>query len=1084
MGSNDARLAAKRIIIYLGVGIGLTLAYGYLRGTPWQGSGALHTVMEALATLLAFIVGVMALVRYYSRKETVFLIVGVGFLGTGFLDGYHATVTSAFFRPYMPSDMPALIPWSWVASRQFLSIMMAFSWYVSWREAALGVRVNYSERKIYLSTIIFTLLSFAFFAFYPLPQAYYPDIIFHRPEEFAPALFFLIALAGYLKKGNWKENVFEHWLVLSLIVGFLSQAVFMSFSGQLFDLEFDAAHTLKKVSYICVLTGLLLSMYSSFIHEGEMFNELTQNEELLQMALDNLPGGLVVTDKDLRIVISSNQFAEIYHVPPELLKPGKDYRDFLWHLARSGYYGEGDLELLVEKRVASILDPGDQRFEDHRPDGGIFSVRRNKVDGGRTITIVSDITELKHQQHDLRESEGRLKAINDTVPAGIIVARIDTGEIIFANREAQMALGANVGEKFGGNWDDIFADSEDKEKLLVRFSNDGLVKNQEMRIRRSDGSNAWIYLSLTGVPSDEETMLLMSFVEITERKLAERELEISEARFRDFGESSSDWYWEMDENLRFTFFSDRFTLVTGVDPELLLGKTRQESGNPGISHEDWLKHLGTLSAHEAFRNFVHPREDQDGTVHWLSINGRPTFNSEGTFRGYRGTGLNITDTVMVEQELKLAKEEAEAANEAKSTFLASMSHEIRTPMAGVVGFADMLLEDPIAEDSREKVFRIKESMYILLTLLNEILDLSKLEAGKMELEYVDFHLPALIDEAAGLLEHKVSDGKVNFTTSLSEDFPTGINADPSRIRQVILNLIGNAVKFTELGSITLEGSLDQAANGQHLIRIAIHDTGIGMTPESIDKLFKDFTQADSSISRRFQGTGLGLSICKRLVELMGGEIGAESELHKGSTFWFTLPYTPARSEIQAPSTARQRSLTHYMAKRPLHILVVDDNALNQRIILATVESFGHTCEVAKDGMQAIEKHESGSYDLILMDVRMPVLSGPDATELIRQMDEDKAAVPIIALTADAMVDHKRVYLKAGMDAVVGKPIDREVLAKTMNTVLDEDIHISVEVDFQEPASPAAVPESQDDKADADIEALLKRMSDITEKPAE
>ena len=216
-----------------------------------------------MSTLLALIVEVI-LVRFYGKKNNTFLFIGTGFLGASFLDGYHAVVTSAFFKPFMPSDLPALIPWSWVASRQFLSILLFFGFLAWLREQRLGDKGRFSEGTVYLFSGIFTLASFLFFAFAPLPRAYYPELVFHRPEEFLPALFFLLALIGYLRKGLWREDAFEHWLVLSLIVGVVGQTVFMSFSGTLFDFEFDAAHTLKKVSYVCVLTGLMISMYSLF----------------------------------------------------------------------------------------------------------------------------------------------------------------------------------------------------------------------------------------------------------------------------------------------------------------------------------------------------------------------------------------------------------------------------------------------------------------------------------------------------------------------------------------------------------------------------------------------------------------------------------------------------------------------------------------------------------------------------------------------------------------------------------------------------------------------------------------------------
>ena len=261
-----------------------------LRGSTWLGSVQIHTLMEAVATMLAMIVGAMALVRFHSKKNNTILFIGAGFLGTAFLDGYHTVVTSSVFAPYLPSDLPSLIPWSWIASRQFLSIMLFLSWLAWVRERRLGAPGQIDERTIYMGTALLTLASLLFFALVPLPRAHYPEFVFHRPEEFGPALFFLVALVGYLRKGAWREDAFEHWLVLALIVGVVGQAVFMSFSGQLFDLEFDAAHLLKKVSYVCVLTGLLISMHASF-------RQAEDGEVRVRTIVDNVLEGIITIDE-------------------------------------------------------------------------------------------------------------------------------------------------------------------------------------------------------------------------------------------------------------------------------------------------------------------------------------------------------------------------------------------------------------------------------------------------------------------------------------------------------------------------------------------------------------------------------------------------------------------------------------------------------------------------------------------------------------------------------------------------------------------------------------------------------------------
>jgi len=290
-----------RIATYFITAIAFTVLYITIRGNDWKGSAELHTIMEVISTLLAIMVASMAMVRYYTKKEIIFLLLGMGFVGTAFLDGYHAIVTSTYFRPFMPSDIIKLIPWSWVASRQFLSIMMVVALYAWYREQKYGSKGRIKEATVYWFSGTFTLACFIFFAFTPLPRAHYPEIIFHRPEEFVPAFFFLIALVGFLKKGEWKVNLFEHWLVMSLLIGFIAQTVFMSFSGELFGLEFDIAHTLKKVSYICVLIGLFIAMFSIFQAEENSKSILEKANKSLKTALTSLE-----TENSLRIEIEEN----------------------------------------------------------------------------------------------------------------------------------------------------------------------------------------------------------------------------------------------------------------------------------------------------------------------------------------------------------------------------------------------------------------------------------------------------------------------------------------------------------------------------------------------------------------------------------------------------------------------------------------------------------------------------------------------------------------------------------------------------------------------------------------------------------
>ena len=410
---------AHRIAIYMVVGCGLVLTYYLNRGSHWVGDATLHTVMEAMATLLAAIVGVMALARYYSKKNIIFLMIGVGFLGTSFLDGYHSIVTSAYFKPLMLSDLPSLIPWSWVASRLFLSIFMLLAWVVQYGRKSDAAEIK--ELYVYVGTGLFTVGSFLFFIFVPLPRAYYPEFIFHRPEEFIPALFFGAALVGYLYSGGWKKDDFEHWLVLSLIVGLLGQSVFMSYSEMLFDMEFDSAHLLKKISYVLVMVGLLISMYKTFRKEGE-------KTEYIREILKNTAYGIIVIDMEGRIETFNDGAEKIFgHKKGNVI--GKNVNVLIPKNDRTDhdkYIAEADM-------IASRIINKNRSLKGIRDDGTIFPVEltisQMKFSGHKKfIGIIRDITKRKEAEEHLASKVRELEETNKDLEEFNYIASHDLQE--------------------------------------------------------------------------------------------------------------------------------------------------------------------------------------------------------------------------------------------------------------------------------------------------------------------------------------------------------------------------------------------------------------------------------------------------------------------------------------------------------------------------------------------------------------------------------------------------------------------------------------------------------------------------------
>ncbi|HEY8995282.1 MAG TPA: PAS domain S-box protein [Lacunisphaera sp.] len=645
------------------------------------------------------------------------------------------------------------------------------------------------------------------------------------------------------------------------------------------------------------------------------------------------------------------------------------------------------------------------------------------------VASFSDITDRKQAEEALRQSQQLFRRLFESSPDAIVLVD-HNGRIVRTNVRAETLFGWPAGTLTGQALQVLLhphlRERHDKH-LLKYFENPharAMGAGLELAGMRKDGSSFPVDIMLSPLETQEGRQTLAVVRDITSRRQMERALREGEERMRLFAEHAPASVAMFDREMRYLVHSTKWLKDYGLDGQAIIGRSHYEVF-PEIS-ENWKEIHRRCLAGATEINESDPFERADGSRQWLSWRVQPWRNAAGEIGGIVMFTEDITRRKELENSLAAARDQALAASKMKSEFLANVSHEIRTPMNGVLGMADLLMDTRLTEDQRQMGRVIQASAQSLLKLIDDLLDFSKIEAGKFSITTDVFSLTEQVDQALALMAPRAVSSQVSLESDLPADLPARLWGDAGRIQQVLVNLLGNAVKFTEKGCVIVSvRPLTPTSPGHYAFRIEVRDTGIGISEEQQARLFQPFMQADGSTTRRFGGTGLGLAISRQLIELMGGRIGCRSEVGQGSVFWVELEL-PLAAE---PPAVRKAASPAAVSAGGAKILVAEDQQANQLVMRLLLTKLGLDHTIVGDGQAAIEKLGTGDYALVLMDCQMPRIDGYEATRLIRAgaAGPDRQATPIVALTAHAMASDREKCFEAGMDDYLSKPIRLEAL---------------------------------------------------------
>lgn len=653
-------------------------------------------------------------------------------------------------------------------------------------------------------------------------------------------------------------------------------------------------------------------------------------------------------------------------------------------------------------------------------------LKSQEITNNEIKELLNKVTEQKKKAVQINNQLSLFQQILDSSTDAMQVAFTD-GRLFYINKEASRRLGIQMSEVRNykvSDFEQIFKEENVWESHVQELRNKGMMILEGLNINQSNQSTFPVEVTVTLIEIQGQEYIIASSRDITSRKQFDEQLRLQEEKYRNIIANMNLGLLEVDNEENILFANQGFCEMSGYTIEELVGSKTTEILQLG----EYKKEI--LNKKEVRKNGISDSYEisvkvKDGLERWWFISGAPNYNDDQEHVGSIGIHLDITNQKLLEKELEIAKHKAEDASKAKELFLANMSHEIRTPLNAIIGMIRELGREDLNAKQQSYLSHTDTAAQHLLNIVNSILDISKIEAGELELDLHHFSLQALLGNLKSILYSKALENKIDLIFEISDDIHPSLIGDSNRLRQVLLNLLDNSIKFTQNGFVKLILEVVDDAPKKQDIRFRIIDTGIGMTKEYVKDVFSKFSQEELSTSRKYGGTGLGMSISYEFIQLMDGEIIVESEKGKGTQIIIDLSM-----EKGDPSQLTNNSkITKENDLKGIRVLLVEDNVMNRFIALQSLQYFGCLVDEAENGKIAIEKLKVNSYDIILMDIQMPEMDGVETTKYIR--NTLKSDVPIIAMTANAFKKDIDLYLSIGMDDYVTKPFEENVLQNVM-----------------------------------------------------